>query len=168
MAAVTAMGGGVLRDIVADVGVPVFFQDWTTIPIILVAVAVACKLGNRWEYNRLFVAVDAAGLAVFVVSAGLKGIDQGYNFMLFLFASGITGVGGGILRDIITNRKPAVFQSDIYTLAGLLGALALWVLHPLIGAQWAAAVSLVLIFMVRMFCYPYNINLPVIHYRKDD
>lgn len=164
VAMVTAMGGGVLRDIVADVGVPAFFQDWTTIPIILVAVAIATRMGNRWEFNRLFVFVDAVGLATFVVSAGLKAIGQGYNLMLFLFASGITGVGGGILRDIIVNRKPAVFQSDIYTVAGLAGALVLWFTCPWVGTQWSALVSLVLIVTVRMFCYLHNINLPVFRY----
>lgn len=164
VALVTAMGGGVLRDIVADIGIPLFFQDWTTLPIILCGIILAIYLKNRFKFNRLFVAIDALGLAAFVVSAGIKGIHNNYSLMLFLFATGITGVGGGILRDIIVNHKPAVFQSDIYTIAALIGALFLFYMHPYIGLTLSSLIALLLIFFIRMVCYVKNIHLPVIRY----
>lgn len=166
LATVTAMGGGVLRDIVANIGVPLFFKDWTTLPLIFAATTLSCVLGNRWKYNRLFVALDAMGLSAFVVSSGLKAIDARYNFMLFIFATAITGVGGGIMRDIIVNRKPSVFQSDIYTIAGMIGAILLWLLYPLIGMKWSACIALLIIFFIRMVCYIKHINLPIIKYSQ--
>ncbi|MEG0693648.1 MAG: TRIC cation channel family protein [Oscillospiraceae bacterium] len=168
VAMVTAMGGGVLRDIVADVGIPLFFQDWTTLPIILCGIILAIYLKNRFQFNRLFVAIDAMGLSAFVVSAGIKAIHNNYSLMLFLFATAITGVGGGILRDIIVNHKPAVFQSDIYTIAGLIGALFLFYTHTYIGLTWASLISLLLIFFIRMICYIKNIHLPIIRYDTEE
>lgn len=165
VAVVSAMGGGVLRDIVADVGVPVFFTSYPAIIIIFAAATAAIILRDRWKFGLMFVCLDAVGLAVFVVSAGLKAIDSHYNLLLFLFVSAITGVGGSILRDIICNRKPVVFQSDIYSVAGLIGAFALWFLYKPLGAATATYIALTLIVAVRMFCYTRNINLPTINYR---
>jgi len=83
--------------------------------------------------------------------------------MLFVFAASITGVGGGMLRDIITNRKPEIFKTDIYCVAGIIGSLSLWFLYPVVGAHIAQHISLILIFSVRMICYMKKINLPVIN-----
>lgn len=166
IACVTAMGGGVLRDIVTDVGIPAFFTSYMTLPVIFVSATMAIYLRGRWEFNHFFVTLDALGLAAFVVSAGLKAIASGYNIMVFLFAAAITGVGGGILRDILTNRKPQVFQFDIYSVAGLVGALFLWFAHPYLGIQPTGYIALVLIVLIRMFCYLNNIHLPVVRYTK--
>lgn len=166
IAAVTAMGGGVLRDIVTDAGIPAFFTSYMTLPVIMLSAAMAIYLRGRWEFNTFFVMLDALGLGAFVVSAGLKAIERGYNIMLFLFAAAITGVGGGILRDLLTNRKPQVFQCDIYSVAGILGAFFLWFAHPYLGGQLASAAALALIVAVRMYCYVKRMNLPVIRVEK--
>ncbi|OOM16078.1 trimeric intracellular cation channel family protein [Clostridium saccharobutylicum] len=83
--------------------------------------------------------------------------------MNFLFAASITGVGGGMLRDIITNRKPEIFKTDIYCVAGIIGSLLLWGLYPIFGTHIAQHMSLVTIFSIRMVCYMKKINLPVIN-----
>ena len=163
LATVTAMGGGVLRDIVANAGVPAFFSNYKTIPFIILGATIAILLKGQLKYNTLFIIIDAIGLSAFFVSSGLKAIEGGYNLMLFLFAASITGVGGGMLRDIITNRKPQIFKTDIYCVAGILGSLLLWVLYPVFGAHTSQHISLITIFSVRMFCYIKNINLPVIN-----
>lgn len=165
LATVTAMGGGVLRDIVTNVGIPLFFSNYKTIPFILLGATIPIILRGKWKYNTLFVIIDAIGLSAFFVSSGMKAIENHYNFMLFLFAASITGVGGGMLRDIITNRKPEIFKTDIYCVAGIIGSFALWFLYPVIGSRNAQHIALIIIFIVRMFCYLKKINLPVI---KDD
>ncbi|NRW07555.1 trimeric intracellular cation channel family protein [Clostridium beijerinckii] len=109
LATVTAMGGGVLRDIVTDVGIPLFFENYTTIPFIILGATIPIILRGKLKYNNMFVIIDAIGLSAFSVSSGIKALESGYNLMLFLFATSITGVGGGVLRDIITNRKPEIF-----------------------------------------------------------
>jgi uncharacterized membrane protein YeiH len=162
LATVTAMGGGVLRDIITNVGIPLFFSNYKTIPFIILGATIPIILRGKLKYNTLFLVIDAIGLSAFFVSSGLKAIESGYNLMLFLFAASITGVGGGMLRDIITNRKPEIFKTDIYCVAGIIGSLSLWFLYPVVGAHIAQHISLILIFLVRMICYMKKINLPVI------
>lgn len=162
LATVTAMGGGIIRDIVVNEGVPAFFNNQMAIIIILLAATLAIFLKGRWKYKNTFAFIDALGLAAFVVSAGLKGIEKDYSLMLFLFVSCITGVGGGMLRDIIVVRKPDVFCREIYCVAGIIGALVLWYLFDRTPNYIATGMALITIIIVRMICYLKNINLPVI------
>ena len=162
IAIITAMGGGVLRDIVANVGIPVFFTSYMTIPFIIAGALLAIFLKGNLKYKNLFVFIDAIGLAAFFVSAAVKAINSNYNFMLFIFAVSITGVGGGVLRDIITNRKPQIFKHDVYCVAGIIGVTLLWFIYPVIGIESAQFIALVTIVIVRMVSYYKTINLPVV------
>ena len=162
IAIITAMGGGVLRDIVTNVGVPVFFTSYMTIPFIIAGTLLAIFLKGNLKYKNLFTFIDAIGLAAFFVSAAVKAINSNYNFMLFIFAASITGVGGGVLRDIITNRKPQIFKHDIYCVAGIIGVTILWFIYPVIGIESAQFTTLVIIVLIRMVSYYKTINLPVV------
>ena len=162
IAIITAMGGGVLRDIVSDVGIPVFFTSYMTIPFIIAGTLLAIFLKGNLKYKNLFVFIDAIGLAAFFVSAAVKAINSNYNFMLFIFAASITGVGGGVLRDIITNRKPQIFKNDIYCIAGVIGVTILWFIYPIIGMESAQFITLIIIVIIRMIIYYKTLNLPVI------
>ena len=162
IAVITAMGGGVLRDMVTNVGVPVFFTSYMTIPFIIAGTLLAVFLKGKLKYKNLFTFIDAIGLAAFFVSAAVKAIDNNYNFMLFIFAASITGVGGGVLRDIITNRKPQIFKHDIYCVAGIIGVTILWFIHPMIGLKISQLVTLIIIVIIRMVSYFKTINLPVV------
>ncbi len=166
IAIITAMGGGVLRDIVTNSGIPVFFTSYMTIPFIIAGTLLAIFLRGNIKYKNLFVFIDAIGLAAFFVSAGVKAINNNYNFMLFIFAASITGVGGGVLRDIITNRKPQIFKNDIYCVAGVIGVTILWFIYPIIDMRSAQFITLVIIVLIRMMSYYKNINLPVV-FKKD-
>lgn len=161
---ITAMGGGIIRDIVTKEGIPVFFYSYSAILVILLATTLAIFLKCKWQNHSMLIFIDAIGLAAFVVSSGIKAIDHNYNFILYLFVTTITGVGGGLLRDIIINRKPVIFQSDIYCLAGMVGALLLRLLNPYFGILHAAYLSLCFIVFIRMFCYSRQLNLPKIKY----
>jgi uncharacterized membrane protein YeiH len=166
LATITAIGGGVLRDMVTDVGIPVFFSNYKAIPFILLGATVPILLKGRLKHKTLFVTIDAIGLSAFFVSAGLKAIEQDYSLMLFLFAASITGVGGGVLRDIITNRKPEIFKHDIYCVAGILGSLVLWYTYPVVGMHIGRFVAIGVIILIRMVSYFYNIQLPVVKKNK--
>ena len=87
LATVTAMGGGIIRDIVVNEGIPAFFSNHIAIIIILIAATVAIILKGKWKYKNTFAFIDALGLAAFVVSAGLKGLNNGYSLTLFLFVT---------------------------------------------------------------------------------
>ena len=163
IAIITAMGGGVLRDIVTNSGIPVFFTSYVTIPFIIAGALLAIFLKGNLKYKNLFVFIDAIGLAAFFISAAVKAIGSNYNFMLFIFAASITGVGGGVLRDIITNRKPQIFKHDIYCIAGIIGVTILWFVYPVIGLEVAQLITLVIIVLIRMVGYYKTINLPVVY-----
>lgn len=160
IAAVTAMGGGVLRDTVIDVGVPAFFTSYFTLPFIFLGAIIVIALRGKIKYQLLFTAIDAVGLAAFAVSAGMKMMDAGYNAMVVLFAVCVTGCGGGMLRDIAVNRKPAIFKHDIYAIAAIVGGIVLLIFDHIIGRAWAVYISLLIIIVLRMVCYIKGINLP--------
>lgn len=160
---ITAMGGGIIRDIVTKEGIPIFFHSYNAIILIFITTTIAIVLKGKWKGHRILVLIDAIGLATFVVSSGIKAIDNNYNLVLFLFVTSITGVGGGLLRDIITNRKPVVFQSDIYCIAGIIGALILRMIYPYIGKFNAAYLALSVIVVIRIVCYKKNIHLPKVN-----
>lgn len=166
VACIAAFGGGVMRDVIANVGVPAFFSSYPPLITALTAATVTLIFRDRLRLGIVFVFLDALGLAVFVVSAGVKGIEIGYNFMLFLFVSTITGVGGGILRDVVCNKKPEIFQRNIYILAGMIGALFLWLIYPFINHVLSMALSMFLIVFIRMICYVFDVNLPMVRYRN--
>ena len=163
IAIITAMGGGVLRDIVTNSGIPVFFTSYVTIPFIIAGALLAIFLKGNLKYKNLFVFIDAIGLAAFFISAAVKAIGSNYNFMLFIFAASITGVGGAVLRDIITNRNPQIFKHDIYCVAGIIGVTILWFVYPVIGLEVAQLITLVIIVLIRMVGYYKTINLPVVY-----
>lgn len=163
---VTAMGGGIIRDIVTKEGTPVFFHSYSAILVIFVATTLAIFLRGKWRDHRIMVVIDAIGLGAFVVSSGIKAIDNEYNLLLFLFVTSITGVGGGLLRDIITNRKPVVFHSDIYCIAGMVGAVFLRILYPYVLHTIVEYSSLFIIVTIRMVCYNNKINLPKVNYHN--
>lgn len=166
IAMVTALGGGMMRDVIMDVGVPVFFRSYVGILLVLVTATAVMILGDKLRYLLLIPLFDTVGLAVFAVDTGVKAIESGYSLPEFLFVSVITAVGGGVIRDLLCQRVPVILRREIYALAALLGTLALWFLHPYIGLMPAAYGSIGLIVVVRMVCAYFKVNLPIAKLKK--
>lgn len=166
IAIVSALGGGVLRDVIAANGVPAFFSSAQPVLVAMGAATLMMLLRERVPIGTTFVLLDAWGLAVFVVSAGVKGIEAGYNFMLFMFVAVITGVGGGILRDLLCGHKPDIFRRDVYTLAGILGAVLLWNIYHSVSQIASMSLAMTMIVSIRMACYCCHLNLPTLRYKK--
>ena len=124
MAAITAMGGGILRDAILNQGLPIFFTSQWTWGVIFIGASLAIFLRKNILNKMVFVIIDAIGLAAFAISAASTMMEQGQNKMVILFAACVTGVGGGMIRDIMVNRKPAIFCYDIYAVAAVVGGLA--------------------------------------------
>lgn len=162
LAMVTAIGGGVLRDVVMNVGVPVFFQHYEYTVVILIAAVFTMVLKGRIKWKNIVFFFDAVGLAVFAVYAGIKAIELEYNFLSFLFVCVITGVGGGMLRDIIAREIPMVLQKEIYATAAFTGAVGLWLSYPLIGRDLATYLSIALILLIRIISHHLQLCLPFV------
>ena len=162
LATVTAIGGGVIRDVVTDIGIPVFFSKYEYMLTILLSTILVIILRGRIKWHTSFLVLDAIGLAVFTVAAGMKAIDLNFNFMTFLFVSVITAVGGGVIRDILAQEVPSILKREIYAVASLIGATCLWFLTPIIGMTFSSYICLAITFIIRLITIRYEMNLPYI------
>ncbi len=130
LAIVTAVAGGILRDLLIGAVPPASIANWH--PVALAAAAgLACflrpDLPERLRHPvQLF---DAAGLGVFAATGAQLALNHGLNLPMAAILGMVTGIGGGIVRDVLTARVPVVFQAEIYALAALLGASAVVIGH---------------------------------------
>ena len=131
LAIVTAVSGGILRDLLIGAVPPASIANWH--PIALAAAAgLLCflrpTLPDRLRHPvQLF---DAAGLGVFAAAGAQVALNHGLNLPMAAVLGMVTGIGGGIVRDVLTARVPVVFQAEIYALAALLGALVVVLAAP--------------------------------------
>lgn len=160
LATVTAIGGGVIRDVVTDVGIPVFFSNYQYLLVIIIATYLVILFRGQIKWRNSFIVLDALGLAVFTIEAGMKAIESNYNFMTFLFVSVITAVGGGIIRDVLAQRVPTILKREVYAVASLIGAICFWFIHPILGMTLSSYLCLGLILFIRLITLHYHIELP--------
>ncbi len=173
LGATTAVGGGALRDIMLGITPPTFFYK----PVyILTAVIVSAFVflvmyiyrgGGKHIafYNNIINIFDAIGLAVFVITGMNTAIRQGYikNGFLVIFIGTITGIGGGVLRDVLIGKIPAVLRKHIYALAAIIGAVLYYVfLICKINESLSILISAASIIIIRLLAIRYKWNLPKI------
>lgn len=160
----TALGGGILRD--ALIGeIPFAFSDYypsLTVLTVLV-LAIVLRLYRREEIERkfLFIISDTLGLVAFSITGALVGIAEGLNIFGTIILGFLTAVGGGIIRDVLLNRVPAILTQDVYGTIALLVSLSLALLH-LAGAlnnYTTLAVGIVTL-LLRLVAYKKGWQLP--------
>ena len=123
LAVMVAVGGGSVRDVLLGV-TPVFWVEtpWyvllAAITALLVIPSTRLHIKNYQNYLRLS---DSIGLAVFAILGAGKALDIGANAFAAVIMGVITGVFGGILRDVLANRDPSILYGDFYALAALIG-----------------------------------------------
>ncbi len=163
LAVFTASGGGLLRDIILKKGMPVLFTDSRYLITIFLSTVLACSLFRFLTKIHLFIQVfDALGLGVFTVLAAFECISLKVPLIGIIFISVLTGIGGGIIRDILVNNVPMVFKSEIYALASIIGAFAFYFLYKNIDLAVSMYVCILLVFAVRITAVYFNLNLPVL------
>lgn len=123
LGAVTGLGGGILRDMLIGETPPASFTDWRYLVVPLVAGLVAFRfhpdLARIERYINWF---DALGLGLFCVLGAQKSMLFGLDPLPAALMGVLTGVGGGVLRDLLANRTPIVLREDVYALPALTGA----------------------------------------------
>ncbi len=173
LAAVTAVGGGIFRDMLIGRTPPMAFVDGK---YVLTAFAIALLLfvivrGNRERYGEREIQInnvnnifDAMGLGAFTVTGvqTAQAAGHGENLFLCLFLGLMTGVGGGIIRDLMLQEIPFVLKKRIYAVASLLGGLCYWTIHRFLPEQMllASGISVAIVFTIRMLATKYQWNLP--------
>lgn len=170
LAVTTALGGGVIRDVLIGRIPPVMFVSyWYLLISLAAALAVFIDAYLRSEKYKLHLdkldavnnIFDAIGLAVFTVSGMNAAMPVSDNIILVLFVGMCTGVGGGMLRDVMTNTMPKVLRKRVYAVASLLGGGLYYAMYAL-GANQLASIGcgMLLIFALRLFATIYKWNLP--------
>jgi len=172
LSSTAALGGGVFRDLLIGNTPPMMFRDYkyllTAIAAALILFLIAKKANAQYHAGEsrieaLINVFDALGLGAFTVTGMQAGIQAGFgeNGFLLIFLALITGIGGGILRDLFVQRMPLIFQKRIYALADILGACAYLVLYRLQISQIVISSAVVLlVFTIRMLATKYHWNLP--------
>ena len=161
LATVTALGGGLMRDAVLSRAEIYAFSHWLPYGLIFLATLAVIIGKYRFHSTLLLTAFDAIGLAAFTSTASHNAILSGQNLLATAFCAFATAAGGGILRDVVVNRKPYVLRKEIYGLLSLLGALFQWCTQSIFNDATTLFSTFLLVFCIRMVCYQKNLNLPI-------
>jgi uncharacterized membrane protein YeiH len=163
IAFVTALGGGIARDVLIGAAPPQAFRDWRYPAMAFgagVAAFVFSQIVLQIPHGALIV-LDAAGLALFAVAGTEKALDHGLGALTAVLMGGVTGVGGGVVRDLLLAKVPAVLNRDIYASAALAGAAAMVVGRRLgLSNAWAAALGAAACFGLRLAAAHWRWELP--------
>lgn len=172
---VTAVGGGILRDIVIGEFPPAAFRNPRNALIAIGAALVAFLIGailskrkqntNSKVWNQVLLISDAVGLGAFTV-LGIQYVQEQAdyeNLVLLLFVGVITGVGGGLIRDIFAGNVPYIFRKHVYATASIAGAVTYLCLEKTGHMELAAIVSLLLVLVLRLLAAHFEWNLPKVH-----
>jgi len=171
---ITAFGGGIMRDIILGINPPMFFLNYAMFFIsVICAITVFIinyvnrekmqHLNSKIEFiNNLF---DAIGLASFSVIGAEVVFGKGYsdNALLVVTMGMLTGIGGGIIRDIMINKTPYVFKKHVYALASICGSLLYYALKKCIGTSFASAIAVFVVIVIRILAMKFRWSLPKVH-----
>lgn len=123
LAGATGLGGGFVRDVLIDATPPAALVDWRYLLVPIAAGLITFRLHIRvGRRERYIVLLDAVGLSVFCVTGALKATAYGLDPLPAALMGMVTGIGGGIIRDLLANRVPEVFRGELYATPALAGA----------------------------------------------
>jgi len=168
VATLTAIGGGTLRDLLLNRH-PIFWivDTWYLIVIIAATLATIIYLRLRPPPGKSFLVADALGLALFALSGAKLTLAAGYSPLIVVLMGTMTGVTGGVLRDVVTARIPLIMQKEIYATAAIVGIVVYLVLQHLGVAPALAFTSGILVVAVlRVLAIHWGLNLPVCRRRQ--
>jgi uncharacterized membrane protein YeiH len=159
---VTALGGGIVRDVLIGAVPPATFSDWRYLAVATAGGLIAFLLGQRLERLSLPITVlDAAGLSLFAVTGASKALDFGLGAGQAVILGAITAVGGGTLRDVLVRRVPAVLQSGLYAIPAVIGAaVTVALIRGGVFGPVTAIAAAAICFLVRMIGVRYGLNAP--------
>lgn len=160
----TALGGGVIRDVIVD-RAPLSFT--LIYPALTVFVALLIFFSFRWHHKQelekkfFFVMSDSIGLVAFSIAGALLGITHEFNLFGVTILSFVTAVGGGIIRDVMINEVPSILISDFYGSIAVAIALMLYGINLLdILNFWTISLTAILSLSLRLLAYYRSWHLP--------
>ena len=168
----TAVGGGMIRDLIIGVHPPMMFVKPVYVVVSAIFILIlfliikvnhsSPKFLESALYETLFNLMDAIGLGVFTVVGVNSIMNNDMNHMLFLkiFLGVITGVGGGLIRDMMANETPGILRKHVYACASIVGAVCYIILYDWLRSGTAMVLSVILVVVIRVLAKHYEWNLP--------
>lgn len=170
LGAVTAIGGGIVRDLLLGQIPPQAFQNYVYLLLAVAAALLVFAVSHvqnkkglpiKFMNDTVLNVFDAAGLGIFSVIGVQNTVRAGFgdNAFFCIFLGMTTGVGGGMLRDVLSRATPAVLRKHIYAIASIIGAICFYYLK-FISETGAIFVSVILVIILRVLASHYQWTLP--------
>jgi uncharacterized membrane protein YeiH len=159
---ITAMGGGIIRDVMIGAVPPATFSDWRYLVVAASGALIAFFLGRRLDrMSGPINLLDAAGLSLFAVTGASKALEYGLGPVQAVILGAVTGVGGGTVRDVMIQRIPTVMRSELYAIPALAGAtVAVVAIKTDLYNAGAAVLAALVCFGIRVVGMRLNLNAP--------
>ena len=163
LATITGLAGGTIRDVLFGKTLPNSLIDPTYVIITVISAIVLFLLYSKMKKHwNIFLKFDAVGLGVFTVIGATFAYNLfGMNFLIIVLSGMLTGIGGGILRDVFVNQTPIVFVKELYASASFIGAIVFYFTLLITNEVYAATIlGIILATGLRLVAMKYNWNLP--------
>ena len=167
IAAITAIGGGTLRDLLLDLH-PIFL---ITDPLYLIVIIIAALLAVAYVRiqpppGKALLVADAVGLGLFALSGAQVAEAANHSAIIVVLMGTMTGVAGGVLRDVITGQVPLILRRDIYATAAIVG-ITLYLILQSAGIQRSLAfdAGMATVIALRLLAIRWELQLPVFRMR---
>ncbi|HHV74507.1 MULTISPECIES: trimeric intracellular cation channel family protein [unclassified Thermoanaerobacterium] len=163
LAVTTAVGGGIFRDIIIGNIPPTAYVNPTSCIIsIITAIVVFFFYEKINKFETMIMISDALGLGVFTAIGCRTAITHSYSNAFIVITMGLsTGIGGGIVRDVLAKNVPLVLKKEIYAVASIVGALCFYYIHGYLPDIISLYICCAIVFIIRILSIIYNLNLPV-------
>lgn len=159
---ITAIGGGIIRDVLLN-QIPLILKNEKDLIFALVASIIPYFFVNKIEKISFLIQLfDALGLAVFTVIGAAKGMEANIGIFGVIIMGSLTGVAGGMLRDILVGETPFVLKEDVYASFAIAGSLLYYILvkFTFLNKMIIIYGVIILIFIGRLFAIKFKWNLP--------
>lgn len=168
IAFVTSVGGGTIRDVlIGDLPVA-WLTNMTAMAVIITATVAALFFASSLKkMDTMLTLFDAMGLGLFTMIGIQKGIDHRLSMGVCVMLGTITGSFGGVLRDVLLNKVPLIFQKEIYASASIIGGVMFFsLLKGHVTENIASTIGILIVFIIRMMAVRFNWSLPKFYERK--
>ncbi|WP_231639831.1 trimeric intracellular cation channel family protein [Mycobacterium sp. Marseille-P9652] len=158
----TALGGGIVRDVLIGSIPPATFRDWRYFALAVGGGLIAFAISRRLaRLEALITVLDALGLSVFAVIGANKAVTFGLGVAPAILLGAVTAVGGGTIRDVLIQQIPTVLRSELYAIPALVAA-AMTVAAMRMGVYGlpAALGAVAVCFIIRMVGIHFGLNAP--------
>ena len=162
---ITAVGGGIIRDVLLGALPPATFVDWRYLAVAAGGGLIAFLFSRGLtRFSRPIDVLDAAGLSLFAVTGAGKALELGVGPLQAVILGAVTGVGGGTVRDVLIRQIPSVLSSGLYAIPALVGAALLVVaanggVYQVLGVPVALGAAGV-VFAIRMLGVHLGLDAP--------